>query len=541
MPNTYKKKFNATRKKYHGGGSKKKSKQETRKMPNKISKPNSKTRSKTPYQTKKQITQTNKRIKKIKKVKHPFNNKYKKPFINLKDETFRLELSTKAAELLVNGADTDFIFDELQRMINNNQKNVFPYGDHRAALAGSNADNECKTASKYWELHSNDYTVNCRNYIDYNQRDKIQKTWQRSPHELEYIDEKHIKKINPDNPKYPVSFNQENYRFDWMQNNDVRYMYPGKCWMCDEDVCFYFDKSGNKTGCGECEHVGSIMPSLLAGMLKQQDLSHFIYNYGFSHVHCNQNKGPKGNTTSMKFDHKELRWVNDVKATDLIINNILTKKLHTNEYCPFYRAQLNAWTRNKKSKEDQKEKIKITINGYTDIWILQANNALINNDLSPDNNEKAKDNAVKYTKVINYFVKRCLDNHSTAIKGGSLNHDQDFDISNSSQLNIFMDRIKKDKYGIYKYLYENLKESNSITGRALRASARATITSAPSGPSPAVSSSQFSPVGTASNQQGNVTGDQTRGSRMITNEGADSGSLEAAIMGEETDDDDRKE
>lgn len=537
MPKTYKKKFNTTRKKYHGGGSKKKSKQETRKIPTKKSKPKSKTRSKTPYQTKKQITQSNKSIKKIKKVKHPFNNKYKKPFINLKDETFRLELSTKAAELLVNGDDTDFIFDELQRMINNNQKNVFPYGDQRAALAGSNPDNECKTASKYWELHSSDYTVNCRNYIDYNQRNTIQKMWERSSVDLEVIDGKPIYKIDPNNQDYPVSFND---KFNWIQDENVRYMYPGKCWMCDEDVCFYFDKSGNKTGCGECEHVGSIMPSLLAGMLKQQDLSHFIYNYGFSHVHCNQNKGPKGNTTSMKFDSKILQWVYDLRATTEIINNILKKKLHTNEYCPFYRAQLMIW---KDNIPAHRKNMHNTIKRYTDIWVQQANNALINNDLTQADNNNKKDKAVNYTKVINYFVKRCLDNHSTAIKGGSLNHDEDFDISNSKQLTFFMMKIKEDSDGIYRELYKNLKASNSITERALRAFTRATITSTlPS----AVSSSQFfSPSVTASNQRGNVTvDDQTRGSRMITNEGADSGSLEAAIMGEEydeTDDDDRKE
>ena len=525
MPNTYKKyKKNFTRKKYHGG-TKKKATQKKQK----------------PVKTQHNKVSRKKKSKK-REIKHKsLNNKSKKPFIDLSNETLRLKLSKEASQLLVNGSNFEFISKRLQAIIQENSQHLIKYSEIRNAFAGSNPDNECKTASKYWELNSSDDTVNCRNYIDYTQRNKIQQIWKRSSVDLEKIDEKPIKKIVSN----VLNFNND--KFDWIneRNNDLRYIPAGKCWMCDEDVCFYFDKSGHKTGCGECEHVGSIIPSLLAGMLKQQDLSHFIYNYGFSHVHCNQNKGPKGNTTSMKFDNKKLKWVYDKSATNKIISNILKNNIHTNEYCPFYRTTLLDWRETKKSMQNQKKKIEIVIEEYTNIWLNKANDAL------SDHSGVIKD-AVNFTKVINYFVKRCLDN-STAIKGGNLNHDEDFDITIDDLNNFMRDEIDKP---IYVDFNNNLTSSCNMTltrdkiERDYRAASRVphspAVRTGPSGPPPAPPSGPqlFSPGVTASNQQGNVTGDQTRGLRMITNEGADSGSLEAAIMGEEqdeTDDDDRKE
>ena len=275
-----------------------------------------------------------------------------------------------------------------------------------------------------------------------------------------------------------------------------------------------------RTGCGECEHVGSIIPSLLAGMLKQQDLSHFIYNYGFSHVHCNQNKGPKGNTTSMKFDHEQLIWVNDNNATDVIISNILKGKgnIHTNEYCPFYREQLNAWKKDKPSKTAQKEKIKMTINKYTKQWVLKANDALKFHSLDHITD------AVKFTKVINYFVKRCLDNHSTAMKGGNSKHDEDFDITREDVNEFIATEIPRN-IQTYDNLKTNLTVSynwtlgaRKIIERNYRAAKRATLQTVPpqvfSPVPPSVPPQFFSPVtvNVRTNAPQDITGDQTRGS-----------------------------
>lgn len=455
MPKTYKKKFNTTRKKYHGGNSKNKSK----------------SKSFTPRPVK---SQSNRESRKNSIKSKSNETKYKKNTIDFSDETFRLEVATLVAELLVKGNNIENITQELKTKLQNKKDSIVLWKDIREAFSGSNPDNECKKASLYSQNYPNQ-NINCTDYIDFGQRKKIQENWKNNYNIESYVDEQgqevEIIKGYDDKPKYEIYEIGDNdrvkfktnkdYTFEWIKkdNSDLRYISAGACWMCGEEVCFYFDKN-NKTGCGECEHIGSIIPSLLAGMLQQQDLSHFIYNYGFSHVHCNQNKGPKGNTTSMKFDSKQLKWVYDGKATNLIINNILDHNLHSNEYCPFYRE-----THLTRNKPDTRRVMINTIKHYTeDFWIKNANNAL-----EEHGDDSSKERAFKLTKAIKYFVKRCLDNHSKSKskykskkkRGGGENYNKEFDI-NETQLQEIINEIQQQN-AYYTTLYDNLNASYNLT------------------------------------------------------------------------------
>ena len=143
----------------------------------------------------------------------------------------------------------------------------------------------------------------------------------------------------------------------------------GRCWLCGLMVRYYLN-SESVTSCGQCEHIGAIIASSLTGMLTSSNLNIQIYNYGSSHVHCNQKKK---NTISMKFDTNMVKWVHDREETNKMIKNIVDTPMHGDEYDPSFRDEF------KKSQQNIshfKTRIRENIEFTTDNWINVANQSI---------------------------------------------------------------------------------------------------------------------------------------------------------------------
>lgn len=362
--------------------------------------------------------------KSYKKYKKKYNNTRKKLYslngggnrINLKEkqnkgENFeKISFSLLAAKLFI---ETNKSFDEISKILQDKLKTK-KYAEFRNKLAGGNPDSECKKAAL---VANNNSECKCIGYIDDTDRKNINKYFSSSKKlgdivDVEYgtnlmISDDNDRPKNSAGEKIGIIIDRKNTK----QPFTSRYKEAGNCWLCGKSVYFYFDGK-NKTGCGECEHIGSIMPSLFAGMLKRQDLSAFIYNYGLSHVHCNQNKS---NYTSMIFNSSNLKWEYDEKHTKTIVDKILNAKIHSNEYCPDFKDDLKIWKQVKKRKKNEMIKL---IKEHTKIWTDKANEQL--NEI--DNNIKKKKNLTKFVQAIEYMVERSIKNaaknSSIKSKGG---------------------------------------------------------------------------------------------------------------------------
>lgn len=145
--------------------------------------------------------------------------------------------------------------------------------------------------------------------------------------------------------------------------------YCGKCWMCGLDVNYYL---GDEfvTSCGECEHIGAITASFLTGMLTSADLDVMSYNYGTSHVHCNQRKW---HIISMKFDNNAL-WKYDIDGAQKIAGKIVNSKMHDTEYDTIFK---NKFAEKLKKKVLFTQQIIGNIEGVTNVWCEQANNSIV--------------------------------------------------------------------------------------------------------------------------------------------------------------------
>jgi hypothetical protein len=427
--------------------------------------------------------------KTYKKYKKKYNNTRKKLYslngggnrINLKKnknkgENFeKLSFSLLAARLFI---ETNKTFDEISKILQDKLKTK-KYEEFRKKLAGSNPDSECKKAAKIAVITKSDTECKCSGYIDETMRKDINDYF-NDPTLLDMPPEHDPTEtgiVTEDNPRdLPINYEKKKIGKKIGKKKYLyRYKQAGHCWLCDEPLYFYFDGE-KKTGCGECEHIGSIMPSLFAGMLQRQDLSAFIYNYGLSHVHCNQNKGPKGNYTSMMFNSSNLLWEYDKKTTEIIVDQILgdknNKDIHSNEYCPDFKKTYANWRKNDKDskteKKNQKTKMIKLIKNHTDIWTAKANEQLI----IINNNIKKKKNLTKFVQAIEYMVERSIKNaakkSSITNKGGNntytiIEHNVDMykDTHNYHGLNVNIDNYKQIKItDIIKILEEIRKEIN---------------------------------------------------------------------------------
>ena len=421
-----------------------------------------------------------------KKYKKKYNTTRKKLYIlngggsriNLKQkqnkgENFeKISFSLLAARLFI---ETNKTFDEISKILQDKLE-TRTYAEFRNKLAGGNTDSECKKAAK---IANNNSECKCIGFIDESERKKINYSYSNSKKNSKKLgniqnDEYGTKWMRSDDNDRPKNSTGDKIGKIINRNNTkqpftYRYKEAGDCWLCGEPVYFYFDGK-NKTGCGECEHIGSIMPSLFAGMLRRQDLSAFIYNYGLSHVHCNQHKG---NYTSMIFNSSNLKWEYDEQTTKKIVDKILKSSIHFNEYCPDFKDKLNDWKKPNKRK-NQLERMMTLIYEQTDIWTEKANEQL--NEID-DNvpGKKKKKNLTKFVQAIEYMVERSIKNaanyRSTKSKGGD-NHQLtisnketyvnihnyyglNIDVDDNKQINV--EKIKKILEEIRKEINENPK------------------------------------------------------------------------------------
>jgi hypothetical protein len=143
--------------------------------------------------------------------------------------------------------------------------------------------------------------------------------------------------------------------------------YCGDCWMCGLAVSYY--KSDEYvTSCGECEHIGAITASFLTGMLTSADLDIQSYNYGSSHVHCNQKKS---DNISMEFNNGE--WKQSKQGIKIIVGKIVDSAMHGSEYDPVFKEE---FLNKLKKKSDFIYEITTNIEGVTDEWCKIANKSI---------------------------------------------------------------------------------------------------------------------------------------------------------------------
>ena len=168
----------------------------------------------------------------------------------------------------------------------------------------------------------------------------------------------------------------------------------GKCWLCGENVYYYkvttFEPYYNdeivwpddinptdtddqyiglETSCGQCEHIGAILASLAQGMFANSLRDNMVYNYGPSHVHCNQKKS---DTVTMQFNIETLKWEIDEINIREIVNRITLEQVHASEYDEEFIKKILP-----KLKEDEnREKMISRIREVTTIWCEKANEEL---------------------------------------------------------------------------------------------------------------------------------------------------------------------
>ena len=152
----------------------------------------------------------------------------------------------------------------------------------------------------------------------------------------------------------------------------------GTCWLCDEPVHYYVGRDiysqGATSTCGECDHVGAIVASALAGMLKSQDYIAGDAGYKVSHIHCNQQKS---NDVSMKFHTPTKEWIVDNPGINKILGNILDSQINGNEYDPQYKVWFKKYgTSTKGDKTKIRRKMRDSIQDHTQKWCTQANEYL---------------------------------------------------------------------------------------------------------------------------------------------------------------------
>ncbi len=361
----------------------------------------------------------------------------------------KLNLSLQVAKLFV---ETNKSLNEISTFLQERLQTT-SYQKFRNKLAGTDTDGECRNAARVaLSLDSTD--CKCKGFIDSSARTRINNNYDNQIGEGVWEEARSLEEAPFNTANQPIG----NISLDKKGENEYFYKFigAGPCWLCNEPVYFYFD-GRNKTSCGECEHVGSIMPSLFAGMLARQNLSAFIYNYGLSHVHCNQKKS---NMVSMIFNHATLKWQYDTGSTKKIVNTILKGNFHDKEYCPHFKIAFNSW---KGKERHRKHREMITkIKNHTVLWADKANEQLINTENS---REKIK-NATKLVQAIQFMVEKSIKNSdpSNSSSGGtrrrtSILREAPVGIYNYDGLNINIDtkeQIKeKDIEEILAYIRAN--------------------------------------------------------------------------------------
>jgi hypothetical protein len=364
-------KNNKTKKIYKGAGrstTRSKNKKGKQKTPKKVPKI-----VKTPRGS---IQQKYTQLKIAKKEKNIFNNLNKYALI---------------AQMLTSNID----IKEIRRTLNNE---IHTKNRSFREIVAPNPDSECKFAQKYARHKLNGYECLCSEFIPARERDqynneyKTKDIWNNNSNienmdidamyaELGIHDIKREIGIEEgsshERPKIKdrtfIGNLNESTENDKSETYKWGYVSAGPCWLCGENVYVYVD-GDNKTPCGECEHIGAITASILAGMLKSQNFPWMVLNYGTSHVHCNQTKS---DDITMKFVYNiamgEGNWEYDKDTTQRIVKNIFNTPIHKNEYDHNFKEYKNKY---RSLSKDDKNKIINNIENRTNKWCETANEVM---------------------------------------------------------------------------------------------------------------------------------------------------------------------
>ncbi|MDA9072254.1 hypothetical protein N9K75_00110 [bacterium] len=290
---------------------------------------------------------------------------------------------------------------------------MFGSKKYRGIVSDDNADNECTKAKIQLKKNPSDITNTEKfNYLKFFKNKK-----QRQ--DIVMADEKYSLAPNEqslkgiDNPQQIIKLKDTVETIIRVDNQDERFNahwkgYCGTCWLCTLDVWFYagYTNNKNKTNgyvystCGQCDHIGGLAASLLAGMFLKTDINpnKGKYNFGVSHGHCNM---MKNKFLSMKFDNN--RWVLDTAGINNIIERIKTSDLHQSESNLDLKNRLDLVN---------KAVMERSIKNVTNLWCSEANNML-----------KAEtgariDVSVKIIKIIGYTTNK-LNDKLTAAKNSN--------------------------------------------------------------------------------------------------------------------------
>jgi hypothetical protein len=308
---------------------------------------------------------------------------------NTSQNNYSNDIIAEIAEMFIDG-------DSIKDIQNHLLKNVGK--KYRSALKLGSPDSECRLA-KESSGKRKDSAV--KDYKYTNERSDIQK---------KSIQRRFKSTITSEKGR-PFAFVEDGVKLPLKQpigRGDC-----GDCWLCGLKVYFYFDKAAY-TGCGDCEHIGGITASLLAGMLSKSMTNEMAYNYGTAHVHCNQFKKDH---ISMKYDNENDRWIYDNQGTNKIVEAILGKnkpnKIHSNEYDPEFVKNFKTLDKKNMTKR---------IENYTkNVWCPHANEII----------EKVKKSKIDIAKRTITIIKSIIDN--TNYHSNSIDEEDDEDEDESEE------------------------------------------------------------------------------------------------------------
>ena len=356
----------------------------------------------------------------------------------------------------------------------------------------SNPDDECKVARKYAIINGGKNKCPCFQFIPAGERDNYNKEYKSIPlwndgslegvtNMLEYDYNHQRREVGTEEGTYkerPKTIkgtyignkiskkkNDKRYRWGWVS--------AGPCWLCGQDVYINIDGE-NKTQCGECEHIGAITASLLAGMLKSQNFPWMILNYGTSHVHCNQRKS---DDITMNFVYNQTEgtgeWKYDEETTKGIIKNIFNSRIHYTEY-DYYFKKFHKDYENMSGAN--KRKIINDIKKTTETWCNTANEVMNTENIRGFQNEyntwlasknyptrkeshkSIKQKAIRFASNIEYLMKQAIKKpHNTRSNGGAITTSgYGFPLPESNE-----DMFDLSGDYIYEFFAENLKNATN--------------------------------------------------------------------------------
>jgi hypothetical protein len=352
-----------------------------------------------------------KQAEQIKKDEQPKQKeKHSKPKQKEKEKPSKPKDSSKSSQR----AGIMFILKQMAAMLLEEDNTIYDITEYlnrsvdkyREKFTGKTADKECSEASK----NSIEKDSPAKNYKDKHKREELKNNNNIAFDDSELIRNSHIKILELKPPVKTFNYAKpegiSGNKKVKIPFNATRKGYCGDCWLCGLKVYFYSNRDFI-TSCGQCDHIGGVVASILTGMLTSSMKDESVYNYGSSHVHCNQQKS---NTISMKFDKGTNTWIPDASGINNIVDNILGRDIHKSEYDPEFKKSFTTL---------RESNMKTRIKRYTKIWCRHANNIIIKAGPSKT------DMSTKILKIIKYTYNKVQHKFDVIHGGGPDSEDSE--------------------------------------------------------------------------------------------------------------------